>query len=293
MAAARRDADCQVHRGYRPARRPLVIAVLSVSAALHAAALSCAWVEPARALLAGRCLGRSSRRRSLVGLRASYDRKKMMKEASFTEGLMRDFSKMFAPKAPEISPEDQEEEARREASCERVEEALKPLKLSVLAGEDSEGEPQRRAAPIRVLQSQAKQSLALFVVPQGRESLITDVLLSMRLEAKDLSERNLLVVLAIVDVEGKSVVEFPTQIRNSKLMRQPSIALPFGASEQESAAWGELLAAEFQEADEQGFGDKARETGLALVVTRDGEVARRGVGRPNWKVVFQDTDEPA
>lgn len=219
-------------------------------------------------------------------MRASYDRKKLNTEASFTEGLMRSWEGLFQPKEPELTPEELEAQERREASSEATAKALQSLKLSVQAGEDDEGMPIRRAAPISVLQSKAKQSIVLFAVPQGKERLITDVLLSMRIEAKEFSERNVLVVPAIVDVSAKKLVELPPNIRDAKLIRQGAIALPLNEAED---AWGVTLAAEFEEAQLQGT-DEVLQIGLALILGRDGSILRRGFGRPSWKVVFSETD---
>lgn len=221
-------------------------------------------------------------------MRASYDRKKLNTEASFTEGLMRSWEGLFQPKEPELTPEELEAQERREASSEATAKALQSLKLSVQAGEDDEGMPIRRAAPISVLQSKAKQSIVLFAVPQGKERLITDVLLSMRIEAKDFSERNVLVVPAIVDVSAKKLVELPPNIRDAKLIRQGAIALPLNEDSAEDA-WGATLAAEFEEAQLQGT-DEVLQIGLALILGRDGSILRRGFGRPSWKVVFSETD---
>ncbi|CAE7703303.1 unnamed protein product [Symbiodinium pilosum] len=127
-------------------------------------------------------------------------------------------------------------------------------------------------------------------VTKEKEQLITDVLLSMRIEAKEISERNLLLVPAIVDVSSKMLLEFPPNIRDAKLMRQKAVALPV-SSDGQAAAWGSLLAAEFEEADEQDIGQQVRDMGLALVVRSDGSIVRRGVGRPQWKVVFDETDD--
>mmetsp|Transcript_60587 Transcript_60587/g.113161 ORF Transcript_60587/g.113161 Transcript_60587/m.113161 type:complete len:280 (-) Transcript_60587:59-898(-) len=224
-------------------------------------------------------------------LHASYDKDKLMSEASFTEGAMRSFSDLFRPKEAEMTPEEVEEQLRQQASSAVTENAMQGLRLQVMSGEeDEEGLPIRRAAPISILQEKAKQSIVFFAVTKEKEQLITDVLLSMRIEAKDISERNLLLVPAIVDISSKMLLEYPPNIRDAKLMRQKSVALPV-SSDGQASAWGELLAAEFQEADEQDIGDQVRQSGLALVVKSDGSIVRRGVGRPQWKVVFADTDE--
>ncbi|CAJ1364793.1 unnamed protein product [Effrenium voratum] len=86
-----------------------------------------------------------------------FDRKKLDKEATFAEGLVRQFSDLFKPEQKEPSPEELEALQRQEESSEATAKALQSLRLQVLAGEeDEQGVPIRRAAPISVLQSKAR-----------------------------------------------------------------------------------------------------------------------------------------
>lgn len=228
-------------------------------------------------------------RRTRLARHASFDRERLNNEATFAEGLVRSFEGFFQPDEPQLSPEEQEAQDRQQASSEATAQALQSLRLNVQAGEDDEGLPLLRAAPVSVLQSKAKQSVVIFAVPVGKEQLITDVLLSMRIEAKGFSERNVLVAPAIVDLTSRRLVELPPNIRASKLLRQKPIALPLETSGEETATWGEVLSAEFEEAELQGT-NEVMEMGLAVIVGREGDILRRGFGRPSWKVVFSETD---
>lgn len=218
----------------------------------------------------------------------NYNRQKLEEEASFTAGVVKSVQDLFKPKVEEPSQEELDARARREESSQATLEALRSLKLSVLAGTDDDGRPQRRAAPISVLQSQAKQSLVIFAAVN--EQLLTDLVLSMRIAANDFAQRNLIVVPALVSLEQKLLIDLPEKLRNTKLMSQGSVAFPALTAEGAAAQWGSLLADEFREADEQGMGEQARRLGLALVLGRDGDLRRRGVGRPNWEVVFKEVD---
>jgi len=236
------------------------------------------------------CEPSSAQRARCVELRASggYNKDKLEKEAFFTGDLFKSWQGLFKPKEVEMTEEELDAVAKREARSLAAEKALTSMKLNVLAGEDEEGVPLRRPAPIGILQTQAQQDLVIFVTVE--EKILTDVLLSMRIENKEFSERNVLVVPAFIDYGLTTLLELSPQIRKSKLMGQRSVASPAAASAEDAAVWGEFLAAEFKEADAQGLGDKAREQGLALVVRNTGEIVRRGLGRPNWKVVFSDLD---
>ncbi|CAK9079989.1 unnamed protein product [Durusdinium trenchii] len=223
-------------------------------------------------------------RRTRLARHASFDRERLNNEATFAEGLVRSFEGFFQPDEPQLSPEEQEAQDRQQASSEATAQALQSLRLNVQAGEDDEGLPLLRAAPVSVLQSKAKQSVVIFAVPVGKEQLITDVLLSMRIEAKGFSERNVLVAPAIVDLTSRRLVELPPNIRASKLLRQKPIALPLETSGEETATWGEVLSAEFEEAELQGT-NEVMEMGLAVIVGREGDILRRGFGRPSWKAL--------
>lgn len=233
------------------------------------------------------CLNRKLLRLELAA--NQFDRERLEKESSWTGDVYKQFMNMFKPKEPELTQDQVAAAARREESAQSTQQTLQGLKLSVTAGQDEQDEPIRRTAPIGMLQSKAKQSLVILAVTD--ESQITDVLLSMRIEAKEFAGRNVLVVPALISVVSRQLVPLSPNLKNAKLMKQGGVALPVVDSVQDSSDWGELLATEIDEADKQGMGDEIRKVGLTLVVTRRGDVIRRGLGRPNWKVVFADIDE--
>jgi len=214
------------------------------------------------------------------------NRQRLEEEATAVDSFFRSVTDFFSPKPQEPTPEELEAAERRKEASLATEKALRPLKLSVLAGIDEEGAPLRRAAPIAVLQSQAKQSLAIFAATE--EQALTDILLSLRISAREFAERNLLVVPVLVSLETKTLMELSPKIRASKLLNQGPVALPVAASEEDSSEWGTMFAREFFEAEDQGMGEQAEAQGLALLVRSSGEIVRRGVGRPDWQAVFSD-----
>jgi len=213
---------------------------------------------------------------------------KLEKEASVMDDVFRQVSNFFSPKAKEPDPEEVRLAQKRRDSLLEVGKSIRPLKLSVNTGTDDDGQTVRRTAPISVLQTRAEQSLVIYAA--SNEEVITDVLLAMRISAREFEERNLLVVPALVDTKKREIVELSPKIMASKLMQQKAVALPAAKNEQERYAWGAPLAAEFAEAVDQGMGKAATDSGLALLVRRTGEVVRRAVGRPEWEKIFTELD---
>lgn len=213
---------------------------------------------------------------------------RLQKEASVTDDFFRSVANFFSPKPPEPDPEEVKLAQKRRDSLLELEKRLRPLKLSVNTGTDDDGQTVRRTAPIPVLQTRADQSMVIYVAVN--EEVITDVLLAMRIASKEFSERNLLVVPALVDTKSREIVELSPQLMASKLMQQQAVALPAAKNEQERYAWGAPLAAEYAEAVDQGMEKFAQDSGLALLVRRSGEVVRRAVGRPEWQKIFTELD---
>lgn len=223
---------------------------------------------------------------SRVGRLAASQRSKLEGEATAASDFFKSVVGFFGggddkPTEEQIAAE----EKRKEVSL-RHEEELKSLRLAVVAGTDDDGAPQRRPAPIGILQEQAKQSLAIFAAP--REQALQDLLLSMRIAAREFEERNLLVVPALVSLEDRTLLELSPTMQNSRFVNRAEVALPAPKTDKDRLAWGELLAAEFEGARDQGYGDQAEAQGLALLVNSAGQIVRRGVGRPDWQVIFNE-----
>ncbi|CAE8585016.1 unnamed protein product, partial [Polarella glacialis] len=102
------------------------------------------------------CEPSSAQRARCVELRASggYNKDKLEKEAFFTGDLFKSWQGLFKPKEVEMTEEELDAVAKREARSLAAEKALTSMKLNVLAGEDEEGVPLRRPAPIGILQTQ-------------------------------------------------------------------------------------------------------------------------------------------
>jgi len=225
-------------------------------------------------------------RASLVSRQAGgIDPERLKQEAAATEGFLKAVTDFFRPQAPEPSQEEINAVERREKASIQAEKVLRELRLSVLVnGED--GEPLRRSAPIGILQSLGQQHLALFAGVQ--EQALRDVLLSMRLSAKDFAERNILVAPVLISMEEGSLVDLSPQLMKSKLLSQVGLALPSPDDDEDRSSWGQLFVEEFVEAQEQGVWEQAQDQGLAVLVNKNGKIVRRGVGRPDWQIIFNE-----
>lgn len=221
-------------------------------------------------------------RPSTLPRRAGFDRERLEKEASFTEGLMQSFSNLFAPKPP--TP-DENAKARRAEMNKNHEKMLRGMKLSVVVGDDG-GELIRRTAPIAVLQTQARQNLVLFGA--SRPQVLTDLFLSMRLSLQQFSQKNVLVVPILLDTEKRTMAALPDSLKSSKMLLQGCVALPAMGSSEDGDEWGTLMSNEWEQVVEQKLADQAVAQGLAILVKRNGEIVKRGVGRPDWDIVFRE-----
>lgn len=224
-------------------------------------------------------------RRGGAALRRAADRSRLEKEAGATEGFLDGILDFFGKKAQARAQSDPDATKRREEATVSMQKALKPLRLSVIAGADDDGAPLRREAPIAVLQAKAKQGLLIFAATS--EQALLDVLLSMRISADEFKERNILVVPALFSAETRMLIDFSPRFSKSKMLNQGGVAL-IAAGAEERAIWGEMFADEFVEAASQGVAAMAKAQGIAFIVRRSGQVARRGVGRPDWAAVFAD-----
>lgn len=206
-------------------------------------------------------------------------------EGMATEGFLDGVLDFFGQKKQQAQADPAALE-RREAATVAMQKTLKSLRLKVIAGEGEDGSPLRREAPIAVLQQQANQGLAIFAATNERALL--DVLLSMRISAKEFAERNLLVVPCLFSLESRTLLDMSDTFSKSKLLNQGGVALPAVGDDEARATWGEMFAGEFAEAESQGVQELAKAQGIALIVQSSGQVARRGVGRPEWSSVFAD-----
>lgn len=66
--------------------------------------------------------------------------------------------------------------------------------------------------------------------------------------------------------------------------RQPYVATPVGEG------WDEFIAQEVDTAVQQA-GDIAKEEGIALVISNDGKVLKRGLGRVPWRQTVDELEE--
>lgn len=226
-----------------------------------------------------------ARARSAVSRQAAFDKKRLEKEAMFTADLWQSFVNWINPR-PQQSEAELAAAERRYQAVLAAEADLQTLRLSVVAETDEGGARTRRSAPISVLQSQAKQGIAIFAAV--RAEVLQDVLLAYRLAARDFADRNVLLVPALVSLETRSLEDLPDKMRAAKVFNEGVVALPSPSSFEDRATWGRILVSEYNEAEAQGAGEQALSAGWSLLLRKDGTLVRRGVGRPDWQAVFED-----
>ena len=148
-------------------------------------------------------------------------------------------------------------------------ETLQKLEVTV-AGE--------RVANIETLRKAANQAV---VVVAGPASVVDDALRDALIEQKTLAAAEVLVVP--VRTSAEDAVE--------AAMGRRSDSYGFVAPPVDAAKWKAYAAAECAVAAGQGA-ETAAEDGIVIAVRADGTVARRGLGKPVWKMVAAELSPP-
>ena len=148
-------------------------------------------------------------------------------------------------------------------------ETLQKLEVTV-AGE--------RVANIETLRKAANQAV---VVVAGPSSVVDDALRDALIEQKTLAAAEVLVVP--VRTSAEDAVE--------AAMGRRSDSYGFVAPPVDAAKWKAYAAAECAVAAGQGA-ETAAEDGIVIAVRADGTVARRGLGKPVWKMVAAELSPP-
>ena len=148
-------------------------------------------------------------------------------------------------------------------------ETLQKLEVTV-AGE--------RVANIETLRTAANQAV---VIVAGPSSVVDDALRDALIEQKTLAAAEVLVVP--VRTSAEDAVE--------AAMGRRSDSYGFVAPPVDADKWKAYAAAECAVAAGQGA-STASEDGIVIAVRADGTVARRGLGKPVWKMVAAELSPP-
>mmetsp|Transcript_64906 Transcript_64906/g.155015 ORF Transcript_64906/g.155015 Transcript_64906/m.155015 type:complete len:283 (-) Transcript_64906:45-893(-) len=211
---------------------------------------------------------------------------KLREEAGFTEGLIQGIGGLFNPEAAKKAADAKEAAKRRVARSEALQKELRSLQLRVVAGNDANGNPRRKKAPVAVLQRRAGQHICFYATTNP--SALSDVLMSLRLSEREFAQKNVLVVPVILDPMDGSFKKLPARMQGSKSIDKGFVALPYIEDEEDLERWGDIFAEEFEAAEEQGVGEQAKEQGISLVVRKKGDIVFRGLGRPVWDLIFSE-----
>lgn len=167
-------------------------------------------------------------------------------------------------------------------SMRERETLLKDLNVNVRVTEDGG----MKLAPLGIMQERAKQHVILVAGP-GRA--IRDALRGAQLNKQNFAMSNILVVPYETGLDAAKRASKPDASKGfgderPKYETEPYVAEPTGEG------WDEFIEAEMSTAAEQA-GEKVRDEGVALVVTNNGKVLRRGVGRVPWKQMMDELEE--
>eukprot|EP00804_Cyclotella_cryptica_P028110 CCRYP_016160-RA/>CCRYP_016160-RA protein AED:0.39 eAED:0.39 QI:94/1/1/1/1/1/2/291/360 len=157
---------------------------------------------------------------------------------------------------------------------------LSKLELDVRVGEDGE----TKRASVGIMQEKAKQHIILVAGP-GR--VIRDALRGAQLNKVNFAMTNILVVpyeTGLDEAERASKPSGSGFADRPSYERQPYVAEPVGEG------WDEFITEEMNTAVEQA-GEKAKDEGIALVITNDGKVLRRGLGKVPWRQMVDELEE--
>ena len=135
-----------------------------------------------------------------------------------------------------------------------------------------------RVANVETLRTAANQAV---VVVAGPSSVVDDALRDALIEQKTLAAAEVLVVP--VRTSAEDAVE--------AAMGRRSDSYGFVAPPVDAAKWKAYAAAECAVAAGQGA-ETAAEDGIVIAVRADGTVARRGLGKPVWKMVAAELSPP-
>ena len=135
-----------------------------------------------------------------------------------------------------------------------------------------------RVANVETLRTAANQAV---VVVAGPSSVVDDALRDALIEQKTLAAAEVLVVP--VRTSAEDAVE--------AAMGRRSDAYGFVAPPVDADKWKAYAAAECAVAAGQGA-ETAAEDGIVIAVRADGTVARRGLGKPVWKMVAAELSPP-
>jgi hypothetical protein len=140
-----------------------------------------------------------------------------------------------------------------------------------------------KAASVKELQAGARQHM---IIVAGPKKACRDALVGANLLKMDFAMSNVLVVPYETGIGAAEKQSRPEGGFGDRPIyeRQAYVARPTGEG------WDEYIKAEMDDAVEQN-GEKAKEEGIAIVVSSTGKVIRRGVGKVPWRQMVEQLDE--
>ncbi|GMI35201.1 hypothetical protein TrCOL_g6726 [Triparma columacea] len=165
------------------------------------------------------------------------------------------------------------------ASNERWTREFRALQVAVNlgGGEDKE-------TFVKDLQDGAAQNL---VVLAGNKAFLKDALLSAKLAQPGSFQQKDVLLIPVSNERA------PVSVASEKGFAAPASVSPSSSplyvANPSGEGWRDLVEREMQDAEGQGGeGKLVRDKGMVIVIDKNGEVKRRGVGTPSWTMVFDD-----
>lgn len=176
--------------------------------------------------------------------------------------------------------EKKKEFKKMEKSIKARERQLGSLRVDVQVS----GDGTTKDASVRELQAGARQHMIIVI---GPKRAIRDALVGANLLKMDFAMSNILVVpyeTGLDAAEQRSRPEGTGFGDRPMYETQAYVARPAGEG------WDEYVQGELADAVQQN-GEKIKEEGIAIVVSSNGKVIRRGVGKVPWRQMVEQLEE--
>jgi len=168
---------------------------------------------------------------------------------------------------------------KMEKGIQERERQLASLRLDVQISPDGT----TKDASVKELQAGARQHMIIVV---GPKKACRDALVGANLLKMDMAMSNILVVPFEI---GMDVAEQRSRPEGTGFGDRPMYETQAYVARPTGEGWEEYAEAELADAVKQN-GEKAKEEGIAIVVSSNGKVIRRGVGKVPWRQMVEQLE---
>ena len=176
--------------------------------------------------------------------------------------------------------EKKKESKMMEKEIEARQRQLESLRLDVQISADGT----TKDASVRELQAGARQHIIIVI---GPKKACRDALVGANLLKMDFAMSNILVVPYEI---GRTAAEQRSRPEGTGFGDRPIYERQAYIARSAGGGWDEYVEAELADAVKQN-GEKVKEEGIAIVISSNGKVLRRGVGKVPWRQMVEQLDE--